>query len=402
MAYVLRRFGQMLILVVIALAAVFSTQRLAPGGPFDGEKPPPPDILINLEAYYDMDLGMPAQFMGYLFGMAARDVGANGRPGRVHWVSIPKAAEVSITGSLDGEDLGETLVVRKWCPWGEWLRRFVDKPVDARPLRKCGIVRGDFGLSMTKRNIYVNDYVRDGLPGTLKYAIPSLLFALFLGVPMGFVAAYFQNTRLDFSMVSVGMIGTIIPNLVMGPLLIYLLANQLDGFFHWIFVDQLEWVELSRRQRTLNLIPSGKSGGPIHYLLPTLVLGTALLGRIVRLSRAGALEALRSNYVRTARSKGLPNWLILFRHVLKPGILPVVTYLGPVSAVILTGSLVIEFTFSLPGLGSQFISAATDRDYTLLMGTTVILLLFVIVLNFIVDLLYTWLDPRIRTGGSPT
>ncbi len=402
MAYVFRRFSQMLILVIIALAAVFSTQRLAPGGPFDGEKPPPPEILANLRAYYDMDLGMPAQFMGYLFGMAARDVDETGRPGRVHWFSVPDDAKVSITGSTD-VTLGESdVLVRKWCPWDEWLGRWVKSDPDRRPLRKCGIVRGDFGLSMTKRNIYVNDYVRDGLPGTLKYAVPSLLFALFLGVPMGFLAAYFQNTRVDFAMVSVGMIGTIIPNLVMGPILIYLLAIQLDGFFHWLFVDYLDWIELSRRQRTLNLIPSGKSGGPIHYLLPTLVLGTALLGRIVRLSRAGALEALRSNYVRTARSKGLPNWLILFRHVLKPGILPVVTYLGPVSAVILTGSLVIEFTFSLPGLGSQFISAATDRDYTLLMGTTVILLVFVIVLNFIVDLLYTWLDPRIRTEGSPT
>lgn len=392
----------MLILVVIALAAVFSTQRLAPGGPFDGEKPPPPEILANLRAYYDMDLGMPSQFMGYLFGMAARDVGQSGRPGRVHWLTIPDRAKVSITGSIYDELTDDDLLVRKWCPWDEWLSRWVSSKPDQRPLRKCGVLRGDFGLSMTKRNIYVNDYVRDGLPGTLKYAVPSLLFALFLGVPMGFLAAYFQNTRVDFAMVSAGMVGTIIPNLVMGPILIYLLAIQLDGFFHWLFVDYLDWVELSRRQRTLNLIPSGKSGGPIHYFLPTLVLGTALLGRIVRLSRAGALEALRSNYVRTARSKGLPNWLILFRHVLKPGILPVVTYLGPVSAVILTGSLVIEYTFSLPGLGSQFISAATDRDYTLLMGTTVILLVFVIVLNFIVDLLYTWLDPRIRTEGSPT
>ena len=130
------------------------------------------------------------------------------------------------------------------------------------------------------------------------------------------------------------------------------------------------------------------------------MLGTALLGRVVRLSRAGALEALRSNYVRTAKAKGLPGHVILFRHILKPGILPVVTYMGPISAVILTGSLVIENAFSLPGLGRQFITAATDRDYTLLMGTTVILLLVVIVLNFIVDLAYSWLDPRIRRGGQ--
>ena len=119
---------------------------------------------------------------------------------------------------------------------------------------------------------------------------------------------------------------------------------------------------------------------------------------IVRLSRAGALEALRSNYVRTARAKGLPAHTILFRHVFKPGVLPVLTYMGPVTAVILTGSLVIEQAFSLPGLGRQFVTAATDRDYTLLMGTTVILLLAVIILNFIVDLAYSWIDPRIGRG----
>ncbi len=405
MSYALQRFGQMLIIVIIALLAVFSTQRLAPGGPFDGERPPPPKILENLRAYYDMDLSMPAQFYTYLFGMAGREIGDNGKPGKAHWFVVPSNAEITTLGGTNDRSTAEGVFVRQFCPWDQWLGQVIPGAREqlreqGTVFRKCGVVRGDFGLSMARRSIYVNDYVRDGLPATLKYAIPSLLFALLLGVPMGFYAAYRQNKPADFFMITIGMFGTVVPNLVMAPLLIFLFAVQLDSVFHWLFVETLEWVELGRRQRTLNWIPSGKTGGVMHYVLPTLVLGTGLLGRIVRLSRAGALEALRSNYVRTARAKGLPAHVILLRHVFKPAILPVLTYMGPVTAFILTGSLVIERAFSLPGLGRQFIAAATDRDYTLLMGTTVILLLAIILLNFIVDLLYTWLDPRIRRGGG--
>ena len=407
MTYALQRFGQMLIIMFIALLAVFCTQRLAPGGPFDGERPPPPKILENLRAYYDMDLSMPAQFYSYLFGMAGRELEDNGKFGQAYWFSIPAGAEVTtLGGSSRPEAQGDAPLVRQFCPWDLWIAKRTGRRVDAEgeplpTLRKCGIVRLDFGLSMARRSIYVNDYVRDGLPATLKYAVPSLLFALLLGIPMGFYAAYRQNKPADFVMVTIGMFGTIVPNLVMAPLLVFLLAFQLDGFFNWLFVEQLEWIELGRRQRSLNWIPSGKTGGVMNYVLPTLVLGTGLLGRIVRLSRAGALEALRSNYVRTARAKGLPAHTILFRHVFKPGVLPVLTYMGPVTAVILTGSLVIEQAFSLPGLGRQFVTAATDRDYTLLMGTTVILLIAVILLNFIVDLAYSWIDPRIgRSRGG--
>ncbi len=405
MGYAFQRFGQMMVIVLIALLAVFTTQRLAPGGPFDGERPPPPKILKNLRAYYDMDLSMPAQFYSYLFGMAGRAIEPGGSPGEAYWIALPPEAEVTTLGGTQERSDDSVLFVRQFCPWGQWFGRMFGASTDAegRPLptlRKCGIIRGDFGLSMVRRSIYVNDYVRDGLPATLKYAVPSLLFALLLGIPMGFYAAYRQNKPADFVMVTVGMFGTIVPNLVMAPLLVFLLAFQFDGFLHWLLVEKLEWIELGRRQRTLNWIPAGKTGGVMHYVLPTLVLGTGLLGRIVRLSRAGALEALRSNYVRTARAKGLPAHVILFRHVLKPGILPVVTYMAPVTAVIMTGSLIIEQAFSLPGLGRQFITAATDRDYTLLMGTTVILLLAVILLNFIVDLAYSWLDPRIRRAGG--
>ena len=403
MGYALQRFVQMLALVLLALLLVFLTQRLAPGGPFDGERPPPQRVLENLRAYYDLDLSLPAQFAVYLFGMAGRDIQAEGgRYGAVHWLSLPADAQPTTVAAQTQQSSEEASgsvprLVQKWCPWDEWLAGLVGRrDAEAPPLRKCGIVRGDFGLSMVRSGIYVNDYVRAGLPATLRYAIPALIFALALGIPMGFYAAYHHNRPADFVMISAGMFGTIVPNLVMAPLLIFLFAFQLDAFFHWLFVDTLGWVELGRRQRSLNWIPSGEPGGIQHYILPTIVLGTGLLGRIVRLSRAGALEALRSNYVRTARAKGLPSRVILFRHILKPGILPVVTYMGPVAAFILTGSLVIEQAFSLPGLGRQFITAAIDRDYTLLMGTTVILLMLVILLNFLIDLSYFWLDPRIR------
>ena len=295
MGYAFQRFGQMMVIVLIALLAVFTTQRLAPGGPFDGERPPPPKILKNLRAYYDMDLSMPAQFYSYLFGMAGRAIEPGGSPGEAYWIALPPEAEVTTLGGTQERSDDGVLFVRQFCPWGQWFGRMFGAKTDAegRPLptlRKCGIIRGDFGLSMVRRSIYVNDYVRDGLPATLKYAVPSLLFALLLGIPMGFYAAYRQNKPADFVMVTVGMFGTIVPNLVMAPLLVFLLAFQFDGFLHWLLVEKLEWIELGRRQRTLNWIPAGKTGGVMHYVLPTLVLGTGLLGRIVRLSRAGALE----------------------------------------------------------------------------------------------------------------
>ncbi len=402
MAYAFQRFLQMLVLVFFALLLVFLTQRLAPGGPFDGERPPPKRILENLRAYYDLDLSLSAQFGAYLYGMAGRRLRDDGTPGQVYWLGLPATYGTATLGTQT-DNGGTGPLVQVWCPWGAWLKTWVGaRPADARPLRKCGILRGDFGLSMVRRSVYVNDYMRAGAPATLKYAIPALLFALGLGIPMGLYAAYHQNKSADLAMVSVGMFGTVVPNLVMAPLLIYLFAFGLDKVFHWLFVDVLQWIELSaRQQRTgLNWIPSGRPGGPMHYVLPTLVLGTAILGRVVRLTRAGALEALKSNYVRTARAKGVPGRRILFRHVFKPAILPTVTFLGPFAAVILTGSLVIEQAFSLPGLGRQFITAAIDRDYTLLMGTTVILLLVIIVLNFLVDLTYAWLDPRIRRRGT--
>ncbi|MGB0785118.1 MAG: ABC transporter permease [Alphaproteobacteria bacterium] len=401
MGFAFQRFLQMLLLVVIALLAVFLTQRLAPGGPFDGERPPPARILENLRAYYDMDLSMPAQFNAYLFGMAGREINDQGKFDKVYWLSLPEDLQRVTVGSQAEDGSGESLV-QAWCPWDEWLTSFFVDREDERPFRKCGIVRGDFGLSMVRRSVYVNDYVREGVPATLRYAIPSLLFALGLGIPMGLYAAYNKDKAADVAMVSVGMFGTVVPNLVMAPLVVLLFAIGLDNLLHWLFVDTLEWIELTRRQKRsgLNWIPSGRPGGIMHYVLPTIVLGTAILGRIVRLTRAGALEALNSNYVRTARAKGLPGRIILFRHVFKPAILPVVTYLGPVAAAILTGSLIVEQAFALPGLGRQFVTAATDRDYSLLMGTTVILLLAIIFLNFLVDLTYSWLDPRIRRSGS--
>ena len=181
MAYALQRFGQMLVIVIIALLAVFSTQRLAPGGPFDGERPPPPKILENLRAYYDMDLSMPAQFYTYLFGMAGREIEENGKAGKAHWFVVPANAEITTLGGTTDRASDEGVFVRQFCPWDQWLGQIIPGTAErlreqGTVFRKCGVIRGDFGLSMARRSIYVNDYVRDGLPATLKYAIPSVSY----------------------------------------------------------------------------------------------------------------------------------------------------------------------------------------------------------------------------------
>lgn len=397
LAYSLRRFFTLILIVIAAVTLLFTTQRLAPGGPFDEERPPPPQVRENIRAYYDMDLPVYQQYWTYLFGMAGREIRDDGSFGQVYWFSLPEDA---IVREIDGLGIEPgTFVVRQWCPWGEWTRRVPNAgykfgEANAKGntrLRKCGVFRLDFGTSLTRRSLYVNDIIATGLPASFRYAIPAILFCFLLGVPMGIIAAIRQNSATDYALVGAGIMGLIIPNVVMAPLLAWLLAIEFDGFLQWLLVETLGWYD-----GRINAIPSGKSGGWNHYILPTLVLGTALLGRIVRLSRAASLEVLRSNYIRTARAKGLPSRVILFRHVLKPALMPVVTFLGPVAAVILTGSVIVESQYALPGLGSSFIEAALARDYTLMLGVTVILLIFVAGLNFIVDLLYAWLDPRVR------
>jgi oligopeptide transport system permease protein len=251
----------------------------------------------------------------------------------------------------------------------------LDEPLINQYLRYLGnVVRGDLGPSFQYRDWTVNELIANGLPVSLRIGGSAILLALLFGVLAGTIAALRQNSGTDYTVMTVSMTGISIPNFVMAPLLIL------------IFAVYLGW-----------LPAGGWSGGALrNMILPVIVLALPKLAYVARLTRGSMIEVLRSNYIRTARAKGLPERVVILRHALKPALLPVVSYIGPATAALLAGSLVVEQIFGLPGIGRYFIQGALNRDYTLVMGVVIFYGSFIIVLNFLVDLLYAWLDPKVK------
>ncbi|GAB3672083.1 oligopeptide ABC transporter permease OppB [Salinisphaera aquimarina] len=229
----------------------------------------------------------------------------------------------------------------------------------------------DFGPSFQYRDVTVNQLISAGFPVSAKLGAASLLFALLLGVPLGMLAALRQNAALDYGAMTVAMLGISIPNFVLAPLMILLFAVYND----WL--------------------PAGGLGGWLNYVMPVVALGTAMMAYVARLVRASTIEVMRSNYVRTARAKGLSAMRVVWVHALPAALTPVVSFLGPAAAGIITGSVVIETIFGIPGLGLFFVQGALNRDYTLVMGVVLFYGILIVVFNLLVDLLYGWLDPRV-------
>jgi oligopeptide transport system permease protein len=234
------------------------------------------------------------------------------------------------------------------------------------------LVRGDLGLSTKYPNRTVNDLIADGLPATLSLGVCALAWALLLGIGAGIIGAIRQNTVWDYSFMTLAMVGISLPTFVLGPVLVLLFAL------------------------TVYALPPAGWGGMRHLVLPALTLGTAYAAYIARLTRAGMLEVVRSDFVRTARAKGLSESTIVVRHMLRGGLLPVVTYLGPATAHLLVGSVVVEKIFATPGIGPYFVDAAFNRDYFVVMGIVVLESSFLLIMNLLVDLAYGFMDPRIR------
>ncbi len=237
-----------------------------------------------------------------------------------------------------------------------------------------GLLQGDFGPSFQYRDYNVTELIMAGFPVSLRLGGLAMLLALFVGVTAGSIAALRQNTGTDYSVMSASMTGISIPNFVMAPILIL------------FFAVYLGW------------LPAGGfgDGSPRNLILPVISLALPQIAYISRLTRGSMIEVLRSNFIRTARAQGLPERTILIRHALKPALLPVVSYLGPATAAIITGSVVIEQIFSLPGLGRFFVQGALNRDYTLVMGVVVFYGVLIILFNLLVDLAYAWLDPKVK------
>jgi len=253
----------------------------------------------------------------------------------------------------------------------------LDKPLYQQYLIYMGnVLRGDFGPSYKVKDFTVTQLLWSGFPASLRVGGTAMLIAVLVGMTLGSIAALRQNTGTDYAVMAGSMTGITIPTFVTAPILTL------------VFGVYLGWLPVG-----------GWGGGAFQFvLLPILTLALPQIAYISRLTRGSMIEVLRSNFVRTARAKGLPERVMLSRHALKAALLPVVSYLGPASAGILTGSVVVETIFGIPGIGRYFVQGALNRDYTLVMGTVIFYGTLIVLMNLLVDLVYGLLDPKVKLG----
>ena len=303
-SFVLRRLASAVPTLFIVVTISFFLMRFAPGGPFNLERPLPPQTMANLMATYHLDQPLWNQYLTYI----------------------------------------------------------------------NNAVTGDFGPSYIYKDNTVAELIGKGLPYSMELGFYALLLALVGGVLAGTIAALRQNSALDFLIMSVSTVGVTVPNFVVGPVLTL------------IFAITLSW------------LPAGSWGdGSLRFLiLPMIALALPQLAVFARLTRGSMIEALHTDHIRTARAYGLPSRTVVITHAMRAAMLPVVSYLAPAAAALLTGSAVVETIFTIPGVGRYFVLGAINRDYTLVMGTVVLIAIFVIVFNLLVDIIYCLLDPRVR------
>nr|WP_298380242.1 oligopeptide ABC transporter permease OppB [uncultured Halomonas sp.] len=304
LSYILKRLLMAIPTLLIVITLSFFLMRIAPGGPFDGERQLPPEIEANLMAAYHLDEPLPMQYLRYM-------------------------------GNL---------------------------------------LQGDFGPSFKYKDFSVTDLIAQGFPVSLELGFWAILLALAIGLPLGIIAALKRNTAVDYAVMGTALAGIAVPNFVIAPILAL------------VFGVTLAWLPVG-----------GWNGGAWqNMVLPVIALSIQQIAYIARMMRASMIEVLSSHFIRTARAKGLSESKVILRHALQPALLPVLSYLGPAIAGIITGSVVIEQIFGIPGIGRYFVQAALNRDYTLVMGTVVFYGALIVLLNLIVDLLYSVLDPQIR------
>jgi oligopeptide transport system permease protein len=249
----------------------------------------------------------------------------------------------------------------------------LDRPLPVQYASYLGdVLHGDLGPSLKYRDKTVGDIIAEGFPKSMTIGLAAIVAAMAAGVGLGIAAALRQNRSVDYVATTVAVLGVCIPTFVTAPLLVLLFAS------------------------TLGWLPTAGWGGVRNLVLPVVVLALPQVAIISRLTRAGMIEVLSSNYVRTARAKGLSERRIVVHHALRGAILPLVSYLGPAVAGLITGSLVVEQIFNLPGLGKYFVISALQRDYTVVMGVVILYAALILVLNLVSDVLYAVLDPRVK------
>ncbi|MDF2681322.1 MAG: transporter permease [Brevibacillus sp.] len=234
------------------------------------------------------------------------------------------------------------------------------------------ILQGDLGFSFKQSDVTVNELISRGFPVSAKVGLIAIIIALIIGMLLGITSAIKRGKWADWASMIVATIGISIPNFVMTVLMLFLFAV------------------------VLKLLPTYGLSSWKHYILPVIGLAFGPIAYIARLMRSSMLEVMRQDYILTARAKGVPEYRVIFKHALKNAIIPIVTYLGPLVAALLTGSFIVERVFSIPGIGRDFVTGISDRDYSVILGLTVFLGLFIIIANFIVDILYAIIDRRVK------
>lgn len=234
------------------------------------------------------------------------------------------------------------------------------------------LLKGDLGIPVKKVDYTVNEIIAEKFPVSARLGIVAIAWAVLVGVTMGIFAAVKHNKLIDRILMFICTIGVSVPGFVVATLLLYIIGIQ------------------------LKLLPTMRLDTPLHYIMPAFALSLSPMCYITRLTRSNMLDVISQDYIKTARAKGLSKFKIYFKHALRNSIIPVISYLGPLTAITLTGTFVVERVFSVPGLGSYFISSISNRDYPMIMGTTIFLATILITMNLIVDILYGIIDPRIK------
>ena len=359
--------------LVLVTIVTFGAMQLVPGGPFtagQGGRPVPPEIQANMEAKYGLDKPAWQQYLSYMERLVLHfDFGPSLRqPGR------------TVNSMLFGENqMAKVVMERLQRDLGTESRgiTFLEVPgltSSEAVLVKKGEIYGKVRIYGSERITALRRTISSApVMISAQVGLVSLVIAISIGIPLGLISALKQNTWVDYSAMFVSMLGVSVPNFVLGVMLIFIFAI---------------W---------LNVLPVyGWGESWKQVIMPALTLGTGGTAFIARLTRASMLETIRQDYIRTARAKGLRERMVVARHALKNSMIPVVTILGPLTAAWLTGSFLVEWVFSIPGIGKFFVTSVTNRDYTLIMGTILIYAGALVGFNLVVDIAYAFLDPRIR------
>jgi ABC-type dipeptide/oligopeptide/nickel transport system permease component len=401
--FVLRRVLVSIPVLFGIILVSFLIIRAVPGGPFDftGSKSTPPEVLEALNERYGLDQPLLLHLPN---DGAAPD---NGKPLRQTYPALPDCDK--LRAGISPADQKPQPITDVYEGW-QLLRLVQERKISSvefggRPVRCLqsatvlysdllrsqffgyfdNVLRLDFGLSMSKATLGqpVSDLIGQRLPVSARLGLLAVILGLAMGIPLGVVAALYRNSALDYSITGGAAFFISIPNLVLGPVLILILTADLHLLpgpnpTVWVTGNMLTWDFISRA------------------ILPVFTLGAGIAAGLARLTRASVLQVLRDDYIRTARSKGLKERRVIYVHALKNGLIPVVTVIGPLLAGTLTGTLIIERIFAVPGLGDAFVNSIAARDYNMLLGVTILYSVFLIAGNILVDVMYTWLDPRIR------